>query len=81
MSTIAASNLFAKKPRMLDATFCGEAGDVAARPSNRGPGNLPNSDPPSAADDVSVLPVGTAVLSLESAVIPKFSSTFLSRLS
>jgi hypothetical protein len=66
---------------MLDATLWGEAGAVAARPSSRGPGNLPNKDAPVAVDDVSVLPVGTAVLSLESAVVPKFSSTFLSRLS
>lgn len=66
---------------MLDATLCGEAGVVAASPSSRGPGNLPNNDPPSAADDVSVLPVGKTVLSLESAVVLKFPSTFLSRLS
>jgi hypothetical protein len=64
---------------MLDATLWGEDGAVAANPSNRGPGNFPNNDPPRADDDVSVLPVGTAVLSLESAVVPKFSSTFLNR--
>lgn len=75
MSTIAASNLLAKYPLMLDATLWGEAGAVAARPSSRGPGNFPNNDPPRADDEVSVLPVGTAVLSLESAVVPKFSST------
>lgn len=77
MSTIAASNLLAKYPRMLDATLWGEAGAVAARPSNRGPGNFPNNDPPRADDELSVLPVGTVVLSLESAVVPKFSSTSL----
>ena len=75
MSTIAASNLLAKYPRMLDATLWGEAGAVAARPSSRGPGNFPNNDPPRADDEDSVLPVGTVVLSLESAVVPKFSST------
>lgn len=64
---------------MLDATFCGDAGAVAAKPCSRGPGNLPNNDPPVAADDVSVLPGGTAVPSLESAVVPKFSSTSLLR--
>jgi hypothetical protein len=55
---------------MLDATLWGDAGAVAAKPSSRGPGNLPNNDPPIA--DVSVLPVGTAVSSLESAVVLTF---------
>lgn len=79
MSGIAASNLLARNPLMLDATFCGDPGAVAAKLCNRGPGNFPNNDPPSADDDVSVLPGGTAVPSLESAVVPKFSSTSLLR--
>lgn len=57
---------------MLEATLCGDAGAVAAKPSSRGPGNLPSNDPPTA-DDVSVLPAGTAVSPLLSAVVPKFS--------
>jgi hypothetical protein len=64
---------------MLDATFCGDAGAVEAKPCSKGPGNFPNNDPPSADDDVSVLPGGTAVPSLESAVVPKFFSTSLLR--
>ena len=60
---------------MLDATLCGEAGAVAANPSRRGPGSLPNSDPPIVEDDPSSLPGGTLDPSLESAVVPRLSST------
>jgi hypothetical protein len=66
---------------MLDATLWGDAGAVAAKPPSRGPGNRPNKDPPIVDDDddVSVLPGGTEMPSLESAVVPKLSSTSFRR--